>query len=149
MRKIRLTKEFNFEMAHALWNYDGPCSNIHGHSYVLAVTLIGEPVQDKDNPKNGMVVDFGDIKKWVKNRIVDDFDHSLLISNDADVAEINTSRQMFNRLKIVDFQPTCENLLFYIAEVIREQLPENIQLHSLKLQETATSWAEWYAEDNL
>lgn len=148
MTKIRLTKEFSFEMAHALWNYDGACSNIHGHSYVLAVTLIGEPIKDKDNPKYGMVVDFGDIKKWVKHRIVDDFDHSLLISNEADVSEIATSRQMFNRLKVVNFQPTCENLLLYIAEVIKEQLPEHIQLHSLKLQETANSWAEWYAEDN-
>ena len=148
MTKIRLTKEFSFEMAHALWNYDGPCSNIHGHSYVLAVTLIGVPIKDKMNPKYGMVVDFGNIKKWVKNRIVDEFDHSLLISNEADVSEITLSKQMFSRLRIVNFQPTCENLLIYIAEVIKEQLPEHIQLHSLKLQETGTSWAEWYAEDN-
>ncbi len=148
MTKIRLTKVFNFEMAHALWNYDGPCRNIHGHSYVLAVTLIGEPIQDANNPKYGMVVDFGEIKKWVKNRIVDEFDHSLLISNQADTSEINASMQMFSRLRMVNFQPTCENLLIYIAEIIKEQLPENIHLHSLKLQETASSWAEWYADDN-
>jgi 6-pyruvoyltetrahydropterin/6-carboxytetrahydropterin synthase len=51
MAKIRLTKEFNFEMAHALWNYDGLCKNIHGHSYKLLVTVIGEAITDKKNPK--------------------------------------------------------------------------------------------------
>lgn len=148
MAKIRLTKEFNFEMAHALWNYDGLCSNIHGHSYTLFVTLIGEPINEKADPKYGMVVDFGDIKKWVKTKIVDEFDHSLLISSEADVSETEMAKQMFNRLRIVDFQPTCENLLVYMASVIKNQLPENIQLHSLKLRETATSYAEWYASDN-
>lgn len=135
-------------MAHALWNYDGPCRNIHGHSYVLSVTLIGEPINDTNHPKNGMVVDFGDIKKWVRQSIVDDFDHSLLISGEADTENVSASLQMFNRLKIMNFQPTCENLLIYIAEVIRKQLPDNIHLYSLKLKETATSFAEWYADDN-
>ena len=148
MAKIRVTKKFSFEMAHALWNYDGPCRNIHGHSYVLSVTLIGEPINDINHPKNGMVVDFGDIKKWVRQSIVDDFDHSLLISGEADTENVSASLQMFNRLKIMNFQPTCENLLIYIAEVIRKQLPENIHLYSLKLKETATSFAEWYADDN-
>lgn len=148
MAKIRVTKEFTFEMAHALWNYDGACSNIHGHSYELAVTIAGEPIQDSQNPKNGMVVDFGDIKKWVKYSIVDEFDHSLLIYRDADQSSIENTQQMFSRLKIMNFQPTCENLLVYIAEKIKEKLPHNLQLHSLKLRETGTSYAEWYAEDN-
>ena len=51
MAKIRVTKEFDFEIAHALWNYDGPCANIHGHSYRLFVTVIGEPINDNKNPK--------------------------------------------------------------------------------------------------
>lgn len=51
MANIRVTKEFNFEIAHALWNYDGPCANIHGHSYRMFVTVIGEPINDNNNPK--------------------------------------------------------------------------------------------------
>lgn len=148
MSKIRVTKEFNFEMAHALWNYDGACSNIHGHSYKLSVTLTGVPVSDPGNPKNGMVVDFGDIKNWVKKSIVDEFDHSLLISAEADKSAASAGMQMFKRLKVMDFQPTCENLLIYIADTIKPKLPPNLQLHSLKLRETGSSYAEWYAEDN-
>ena len=70
MTKIRVTKEFNFEIAHALWNYDGPCANIHGHSYRMFVTVIGEPISVSENPKNGMVIDFGDLKKLLNKKLL-------------------------------------------------------------------------------
>ena len=79
MNKIRLTKEFNFEMAHALFGYDGACKNIHGHSYNLSVTFIGEPITDKSNPKCGMVVDFSVMKTIVKP-IIEELDHATLLN---------------------------------------------------------------------
>ena len=79
MMKIRVTKEFDFEMAHALKNYDGLCSNVHGHSYQLSVCIIGEVLNDEENPKNGMVADFSDIKKMVKTHIINKLDHSLML----------------------------------------------------------------------
>jgi 6-pyruvoyltetrahydropterin/6-carboxytetrahydropterin synthase len=66
MTKIRVTKFYDFEMAHALWNYDGLCKNIHGHTYKLYVTVMGVPCNDSDDQKNGMVIDFGDLKRIVK-----------------------------------------------------------------------------------
>ncbi len=66
MTKIRLTKQFAFEMAHSLWNYDGLCKNIHGHSYKLDVTVIGKPIDDESNNKQGMVMDFIDLKRNCK-----------------------------------------------------------------------------------
>lgn len=77
--KIRVTKEFTFEMAHALWNYDGPCKNVHGHSYRLFVTLSGSPVDDASDPKNGMVIDFSDLKRIVSEEIVRIFDHAVTV----------------------------------------------------------------------
>jgi 6-pyruvoyltetrahydropterin/6-carboxytetrahydropterin synthase len=148
MSKIRVTKIFHFEMAHALWNYDGACRNIHGHSYVLFVTLIGTPVNDINNPKNGMVVDFGDIKKIVKDNIVKEFDHALVISKFGDYHKINPLEQMFGKVKVVDYQPTVENLLIHFSGLIKSSLPENIRLFSVKLQETGSSYAEWFADDN-
>jgi len=88
MAKIRLTKEFNFEMAHALWNYDGLCKNIHGHSYKLLVTVIGEAITDKKNPKLGMVMDFSDLKQIVKKEITEKYDHSIVLSKDAQQLQI-------------------------------------------------------------
>ena len=148
MSRIRVTKSFTFEMAHALWNYDGPCRNIHGHSYQLFVTVIGETISDQSSPKLGMVVDFSDLKKIVKNSIVDVFDHSVVISSKASQPEIKRVEQMFDKFYVVDYQPTCENLVTDMASRLINILPEKVSLFSLKLIETATSWAEWFASDN-
>jgi 6-pyruvoyltetrahydropterin/6-carboxytetrahydropterin synthase len=144
--QIRVTKEFRFEMAHALFGHDGPCKNIHGHSYQLAVTLKGSPIESKGNPKAGMVVDFSDIKKLVNDEIVFPFDHSLVLSKDVDICV--TSGLSGQKLILLDFQPTCENLLIHFAGILKRILPSQIILHHLMLRETNTSFAEWYAEDN-
>jgi 6-pyruvoyltetrahydropterin/6-carboxytetrahydropterin synthase len=148
MARIRVTKEFNFEMAHALWNYDGPCKNIHGHSYKLFVTVIGETIDNQDNTKLGMVIDFSDLKVVVKQYVVDYFDHSVVVSSRAGKPEIKNVEQMFDKYYIVDYQPTCENLVTHMASLIKDKLPDQIELFSLRLVETATSFAEWFASDN-
>jgi len=148
MSKIRVTKEFTFEMAHALLGYDGNCKYVHGHSYGLAVTVIGEAVIDKTNPKLGMVIDFGDLKKIVKDTVVDVFDHALVINSETSAEDLERSNEMFEKVIRVDFQPTSENLVVYYAEKISKKLPAGLLLHNLKLRETATSYAEWYATDN-
>ncbi len=148
MAKIRLTKEFDFEMAHALWNYDGPCKNIHGHSYKLFVTVIGEPINNDKNVKDGMLIDFGDLKKIVRTIIINIFDHSVVVSSKAPHHLLQTIEQMFEKYEVVNFQPTCENLVVDFAARIKQSLPEGVQLHSVKLSETATSFAEWFQSDN-
>ena len=126
MSKIRLTKEFDFEVAHALHNYDGPCQNIHGHSYKLFVTVRGEPNADTSNPKLGMVMDFGDLKKIVKEEIVDQLDHAIMLNKSALENDEMLKHPMFSRHIIVDYQPTCENLLVDFAKPIQTRLPESI-----------------------
>jgi len=148
MKRIRVTKEFHFEMAHALWNYDGVCKHIHGHSYKLFVTIAGEPINDPDDPKLGMVLDFTDLKKVVKEPVVDMLDHSLVLNRTAGEKIPDDSNQMYKKVHLFDFQPTCENLVIHIAETVRASLPAGIELFSVKLYETATSYAEWYNSDN-
>ena len=148
MAKIRVTKEFDFEIAHALWNYDGPCANIHGHSYRMFVTIIGEPVNDEQNPKNGMVIDFGDLKRIVTHEIIKPLDHAIILNKKALESFKSLDNQMFKKQYFVDYQPTCENMVIDFVKKLQEKIPEGLNLHSLKLHETATSFAEWYAFDN-
>jgi 6-pyruvoyltetrahydropterin/6-carboxytetrahydropterin synthase len=145
---IRVTKEFSFEMAHVLWNYDGPCKNVHGHSYRLFVTLSGFPVDNQENPKNGMVIDFGDLKSIVKIQIINIFDHSVVLSDKIEKEKTDMFSRLFGNTVLVNYQPTCENLVADFAERIAPHLPSGVKLHSLKLYETATSFAEWFASDN-
>jgi|LGOV01.1.fsa_nt_gb 6-pyruvoyltetrahydropterin/6-carboxytetrahydropterin synthase len=150
MKRIRLTKEFGFELAHTLYGHDGLCKNIHGHSYKLFVTIIGEPITEVDSPKQGMVMDFSDLKKIVKDEIVDRLDHALMVNNKTAHINIQEALSGIVPLRIVDvpYQTTCENMVFDFAERIKNRLPENIALHSIRLYETATSYAEWFASDN-
>ncbi len=145
---IRVTKEFPFEMSHVLWNYDGPCKNVHGHSYRLFVTISGHPLHNSENPKNGMVMDFSDLKNIVRKEIVDLFDHSVVLSNNIDREKAETFKKLFGNTVLVNYQPTCENLVADFAMRIAPHLPEGVKLHSLKLHETATSFAEWFASEN-
>lgn len=146
---IRLTKEFSFEMAHALTGYDGLCSEIHGHSYRLFVTVAGTPCSDPSNPKYGMVMDFGLLKNIVREKVADVYDHAFLIRRDPGNEELTASlEKRFNRIWAVDFQPTCENLLLRFVDLISPELPAGVRLHSMRLHETASSFAEWFASDN-
>ena len=148
MTLIRITKEFRFEAAHALKGYDGPCKNIHGHSYELSVTITGIPVSAMDSSKNGMVMDFSDLKKIIKKSVIDPFDHALILSAGYPEDGFSRSGEPFSNVIIVDYQPTSENLLIDFADRISNLLPSTVRLHSLRLRETSTSYAEWFAEDN-
>lgn len=148
MSIIRVTREFSFEMAHVLKGYDGPCRNVHGHSYRLFVTITGKPVNDNTSPRNGMVLDFTDLKEIVVHSIVERFDHSVVISSDFAAEKRKMMADAFGNAVIVDYQPTCENLVTDFAGRIKSELPAGINLYSLRLCETAKSYAEWFATDN-
>jgi 6-pyruvoyltetrahydropterin/6-carboxytetrahydropterin synthase len=147
MAYIRVTKEFTFEMAHALLGYDGSCKYIHGHSYGLSVTVIGQPIVDESDPKLGMVIDFGDLKKIVKETVVDVYDHALVLNSKTPQNSFNNEQELFDKVIFMDHQPTSENLVCTFANKISNKLPKNMKLFSLKLRETATSYAEWFASD--
>ncbi|SMC33433.1 6-pyruvoyl trahydropterin synthase family protein [Moheibacter sediminis] len=150
MNKVRVTKSFNFETAHALYGYDGKCKNIHGHSYKLFVTVKGIPNQNQDDPKFGMVIDFGDIKSIVKSEVIDEFDHAILLNENSPHKQLGDNlMKEGHKVIFTSYQPSCENMLLDMVARISPKLPEFIQLQSLRLHETETSYAEWLAEDNL
>ena len=142
---IRITKEFDFEAAHALDGYEGKCRDIHGHSYHLKITLIGEPRADKSLPECGMVIDFGEIKSIIREHVYEEFDHRLLLRNDSRFMGLEKENE---RIRYVNYQPTCENMLIEIVGMVEKQLNSRVKLHSAFLRETANSYAEWFASDN-
>ncbi len=139
MNHISITKIFSFEAAHALRDYDGPCRSIHGHSYKLWVTIKGEV-----DPKSGMILDFGDLKRIVNEVIIFRFDHSLILNEEDEKTNLK-SGTLLDNLEVLPFNPSSENLVVYFSDLLRAALPDKIELHSLKLYETETSFTEWYA----
>lgn len=145
---LRVTKIFEFETAHALWGYDGKCKDIHGHSYKLTVSIAGDQIQDSTNPKYGMIIDFGDLKTIVKKEIVDVFDHCLLVNGNTPHKKYAEVESGFSKIMLCNYQPTCENMLADMVKRLLEHLPKNIKLKRVTLQETSSSFSEWYADDN-
>lgn len=121
---IKVTKIFMFEACHHLPYYEGACHRLHGHSYKLEVTVGGGIETDNSKSNYGMVIDFKDLKKIVKE-VIDKYDHSNL--ND-----------FFDN-------PTAELMVRHIAVEITSKLPKGVFLVSCKLWETNSSYAEFDA----
>lgn len=149
MAVLRITKEFRYEGAHALPGYDGKCCNIHGHSYTLFVTVKGEPLcNGEGNPaKEGMAVDFKVLKGIVEENIINKFDHALVLRKGTPLAADLDAE--YPNVILTDFQPTSENLITWFAQILKEKLPAEVGLFSLRLYETASSYVEWFASDNI
>lgn len=143
--KVRVTKQFTFEAAHALDNYDGKCCDIHGHSYHLEITVIGQPKSNTELSDCGMVIDFSEVKMLLKSEVLPLFDHRLILRKDSRFAGIEVKNQ---RVRYVDYQPTCENMLLDIVQLIKDKFPAGIALTKVVLRETSTSYATWYRSDN-
>ena len=97
-----------------------------------------------------MVIDFSDLKSIVKEEIVDQFDHATVFNQTTPHVELAIElKNRGHHVILVDYQPTSENMVIDFAQKIKSRLPKTVQLFSLKLQETETSFAEWFASDNL
>jgi 6-pyruvoyltetrahydropterin/6-carboxytetrahydropterin synthase len=123
---ISVCRRFEFHAAHHLPNYDGPCGNVHGHSYILEVEVMrGNPPLGIADPVNekGMVIDFSVLKKIVDENIGCLMDHK--------------------DLNMIWENPTAENMVESIATILRPRLPEFTVLTRVRLYETSNSFAEW------
>lgn len=138
---LKLTKIFHFEMAHAIHGYNGACKDIHGHSYELHVTVSPLTSEIKFIPAPGFIVDFKELKKLVHAAVIDRLDHHLLLS--AAYIAAYPALSSSKNLVIFEAEPTAENLLLYIKQMLSNTLPVNLKPVSLKLFETKDSYAEW------
>lgn len=138
---LTVTKIFRFEAAHVIHGYPGKCSRIHGHSYELHVTVALRQAPDGYLPGTGMVMDFGDLKRMVNDKVIRQLDHKFIISQAClKERKYNISQ---DELVVMEVEPTAENMLEWLSREIRIVLPENVLLQHLRLYETKDSFAEW------
>lgn len=133
-------------MAHAVHGYVGKCSNVHGHSYRLEVSVASKETSAGFIPAPGFIIDFKDLKRIVQESVIEKLDHSLVLSS----AFIEKRKEFFSLPNLLtwDFEPTAENILLFARNNISDRLPQGVHLVKLKLYETADSFAEW-TEDKL
>jgi len=132
---MKIAKEFNWEMGHRLPDHFGKCKNIHGHSYKMMVELDGEL------DKNGMVLDYYELKKIV-NPIIENLDHAFMV-NENDKPVIEFLEKLDSKRVKVKFESTVENITrYFLNEIKKHNLPENIHKLKVRVCETPVDYAE-------
>lgn len=122
-RKITITRRFSFDAAHYLPGHEGKCQNLHGHTYILEVT-VGRDSLIEGGSSEGMVIDFSDLKSIVNKLVVDPLDH-----------------QCLNEL--LPYRPTAENMANHFFEVMEPVLKGfDVDLVRVRLWESSDSYAE-------
>ncbi|MBS1920331.1 MAG: 6-carboxytetrahydropterin synthase [Bacteroidetes bacterium] len=143
---ISVTKIFRFEMGHAIDEYDGMCKYIHGHSYVLHVTVSTETKNSDPIIPPGFIIDFKELKSIVQDKIIHRLDHALVLSEQY-VKKHPKNVGEGQNLLIWPYEPSAENILFFVQQELQNSFPGNYKLVSLKLWETSDSFAEWTCQD--
>lgn len=132
-----------FDSAHFLAGYEGKCANIHGHHWVVEVTVKGSELQSSGT-KRGMLIDFGDLKHIVRG-MAENFDHALIYEHgslkEKTVAALNGENF---RLIEVGFRPTAENFARHFYELL---CSEGICVSSVTVYETPDNCAVYEGED--
>lgn len=141
MLKTRITKIFTFDSAHTLRHHDGKCRNLHGHTYKLEVTLEGVPqTVDGSNPQSGMILDFGILKEIVRERVLDELDHTDLDG----VVNYSTAELLAAYIFCaLDSHIAERAVLAQVAQVdmFLPPIPPT-RVYRIRLWETPTSYAE-------
>ena len=130
-----IRKKFKFEMAHQLHHaYSKACSDqIHGHSYICEVFF-----KSYDLNKDGMVIDFTKIKDKI-GKYINSWDHCLVMSHKMPDKYLKCLAKYNKNFKIVDYNPTAENMAHDMLEYINSEFPICFKV---RLHETDTGYAE-------
>lgn len=145
---LAISKTFEWDMGHRVTNHDSICKNLHGHRYKMIVTITG-PLNDRQGEsQQGMVLDFGFLKKIITSHVVDKFDHSFMYWEQDELLSSVAGQNKHLKMHAVAFVPTAECIASYFATelnaVFAKEIPE-ITLTLLEIFETPTSRAIWSA----
>ena len=141
-----VTKFIEIDMGHRVPNHKSKCKNLHGHRYKIEVGVDDKIICEKGTSDEGMVIDFGDLKEIMMDNIDKNFDHGFVIYNGDQFLEMfgNLKNKYEQKIIIVDFIPTAENLAKHWFELIKPKLEERkIKIKHVKVWETPTSTATY------
>ena len=143
---LTITRKIEFDAGHRIPDHSSQCRNLHGHRYTLLITLEGETNQQEGASDNGMLMDFGDVKKLANEHLVNLWDHAFLVYKN-DVAVTDFLQTLPNhKTVIVDTVPTVENLAQLAFDILQKvydhRFGRALALHKVTLYETPNCWAE-------
>jgi len=148
-KKIEITRRLEFDAGHRIPNHGGQCRHIHGHRYVLEITLLGNVLNHQGHGDDGMVLDFSEIKTIANEYIVQRWDHAFLVAKE-DQTLVQFLASIPNQKTVVlDTITTVENLaqtaFTILAPVFKDRFSGRLDLSRLRLYETPNCWSDIHA----
>ncbi|GAB1235095.1 6-carboxytetrahydropterin synthase QueD [Ferrigenium sp. UT5] len=144
---MHITRRLEFDAGHRIPNHASQCKHLHGHRYAIEITLSGDVVRTAGVSDEGMVMDFTDVKRIAKEKVVDAWDHAFLVyRNDTVVLDfLNTLPQ--HKTVVLEVVPTAENLARVAFERLdaayQDTYGNHLQLERVRLFETPNNWADY------
>jgi 6-pyruvoyltetrahydropterin/6-carboxytetrahydropterin synthase len=143
---LTITRKLEFDAGHRIPDHRSQCRNLHGHRYVLHITLAGQVVDQDGQSDNGMIMDFSEVKSLAKEHLVDVWDHAFLVyEKDAVVRQFLESLDD-HKTVVLARVPTVENLARIAFDILKDvyhhRYGRDLRLSKIALYETPNCWAE-------
>lgn len=136
---LTMTRRLEFDAGHRLLNHEARCAHVHGHRYVVEVTVA--LTDDGALDHAGRVIDFGDVKRVLGGWVDEHLDHAF-IANELDPI-VAWLRKHGQRHVVVPFEPSAENLAAWLLERAHAMLDApGRRVVSVVLHETPNGRAE-------
>ena len=143
---ISITRRLEFDSGHRIPNHDGQCRHLHVHRYAIEVTLTGEVANHPGKADDGMVLDFGDIKKLTNQYVVELWDHAFLVAKEDEGLVAFLATLPNHKTVIMEHVPTVENLATaafgILKPVFNKAFDGRLELSCIRLYETPNCWAD-------
>lgn len=153
MIRMQITRRLEFDAGHRIPDHASQCRHLHGHRYVLEITLSGSVIRSPGDPANGMVMDFADVKAIAKRHLVDEWDHAFLAFRGDRVIVDLLATLPGHKTVLLDEVPTAENLAMIAFRALdplyRHAFSNQLQLSRVRLYETPNCWADVSRDDSI
>ena len=141
-----ITRRLEFDAGHRIPDHKSQCRHLHGHRYVIEITLSGGVINKAGDAANGMVMDFSQVKDLAKAHLVDLWDHAFL-AYAGDTAIVDFLQSIpGHKTVILDRVPTAENLARLAFEILdgvyRDTYGNHLRLEQVRLYETPNCWSD-------
>ncbi len=152
MQRLTITRRLEFDAGHRIPNHGGQCRHLHGHRYTLELTVLGPVHPFRGQVDDGMVIDFGDIKRIALTYLVEPWDHAFLVAKQDKILLEFLKSLPNHKTVVLDDVPTVENLVKFafdiLAPIFVSETKGQLALHSVRLYETPNCWADYRVEGN-
>ncbi|MDQ8020563.1 MAG: 6-carboxytetrahydropterin synthase QueD [Moraxellaceae bacterium] len=141
-----ITRRLEFDAGHRIPDHRSLCRHLHGHRYAIEVTVAGDVTLRDGDPRNGMVLDFSEVKSVMREVIVDRWDHAFLVYQGDTAIRSFLDSLPDHRTVVLDVVPTAENLAAEAYRLLAGRIAQigdkRLTLEQVRLYETPNCWAD-------